>query len=108
MLLLSTLLNLDEFMNKVENLFASKAINRGGIYLYSKEIALKFIEECKKQDIPILGIDSFYLTDSTIQPSMDNNIDFSTHSFKKGVFDEAKQFLKQRGDDLYFEIVCAE
>lgn len=108
MLVLLTLLNPDEFMNKVEKLFLNNAINRGGIYLYSKENALKFVEECKRQDLAILGIDSFYLTDSTIQPSMDNSIDFSRRSFEKGFFDEAIQFLKQRGDNLYFEIVCAE
>lgn len=95
-------------MNKVEKMFLSKAINRGGIYLYSKGNALQFVEECKRQDMAVLGIDSFYLTDSTIQPSLDNSIDFSTRSFEKRIFDEAIQFLKQRGDDLYFEIVCAE
>jgi hypothetical protein len=108
MLPLLILLNPDEFMNKVEKLFLSKAINRAGIYLYAKENALNFVEECKKQDVTVLGIDSFYLTESTIQPSMDNSIDFSTASIGKGIFDEAIQFLKQRGDDLYFEIVCAE
>lgn len=102
------LLNLDKIMNKVERLFLSKSINRGGIYLYSKEDALRFVEECRKQDMPVLGIDSFYITDDTIQPSMDNSIDFSIRSFEKGIFDEAIQFLRQRGDDLHFEIVCAE
>ncbi len=95
-------------MNKVEKLFLSKVINRAGIYLYSKEDALNFVEECKKQDMSVLGIDSFYLTESTIQPSMDNSVDFSTRSIGKGIFDEAIQFLKQRDSDLYFEIVCAE
>ena len=95
-------------MNKVEKAFLGKAINRAGIYLYSKRNALDFLEECKKQDVPVLGIDSFYLTESTIQPSMDNSVDFSTRSFEKKILDEAIQFLKQRGDDLYFEIVCAE
>ncbi len=108
MLPLLTLLDPNKFMNKVEKLFLSKAINRGGIYLYSKGDALEFVEECKNQDMPVLGIDSFYLTDSTIRPSMANSVDFSTRSFEKGIFDEAIRFLKQRGDDLYFEIVCAE
>lgn len=108
MLPLLILLSPDEFMNKVEKAFLGKAINRAGIYLYSKRNALDFLEECKKQDVPVLGIDSFYLTESTIQPSMDNSVDFSTRSFEKKILDEAIQFLKQRGDDLYFEIVCAE
>src|ERR1700722_11436652 len=108
MLRLLILLSPDAFMNKVEKAFLCKAINRAGIYLYSKRNALDFLEECKKQDVPVLGIDSFYLTESTIQPSMDNSVDFSTRSFEKKILDEAIQFLKQRGDDLYFEIVCAE
>jgi hypothetical protein len=106
MLPLLILLSPDEFMNKVEKAFLGKAINRAGIYLYSKRNALDFLEECKRQDVPVLGIDSFYLTESTIQPSMDNSIDFSTRSFEKEILDEAIRFLKQRGDDLYFEIVC--
>jgi hypothetical protein len=94
--------------NKVEKSFLGKAINRAGIYLYSKGNTLNFLEECRKQDIPVLGIDGFYLTESTIQPSMDNSIDFSTRSFEKEIYDEAIQFIVQRGEDLYFEVVCAE
>ena len=56
----------------------------------------------------MLGIDSFYLTDNAIQPSIDNSVDFSMRSFENQFYDETIQFLKQRGDDLYFEIVCSE
>ena len=108
MLLLLTLINPNGFVNTVEKLFLSKAINRAGIFLYSKRDALEFVEECRKQGVPVLGIDGFFLTGSTTQPSMDNSIDFSTKSLGEATFDKAVQFLKQRGDDLHFEIVCAE
>jgi hypothetical protein len=86
----------------------SKAINRSGIYLYSKDNALQFINECKKQKVAILGIDGFYLDGNTTQPSMENSIDFSTKPFIESIYDEAINFLEFRDDKMYFEIVCSE
>jgi len=67
-------------MNKVVKSFPGKAINRAGIYLFSKKNATKY----------------------------GHSIDISRRSFEKEFLDEAIQFLKQPGGDPYLEIVCAE
>jgi hypothetical protein len=95
-------------MNKVEILFANKAINRAGIFLYSKEDALQFVNACRETSTMILGIDAFFITHNTTEPSMENSIDFSKHSFTKDIYDEAIRFLTMRDDRLFFEIVCPD
>ena len=95
-------------MNKVEKLFSNRAILRGGIYLYSKPDAIKFIKECEKENIMLLGIDAFFLTATTTQPSMDNSVDYSMQPIEKTIYDLAIEFLEKRDDQLCFEIICAE
>lgn len=95
-------------MNKVEILFKDQAVIRGGIFLFSKENAFQFIEECRNRDIAILGVDGFFITDVTTQPSMENSVDFSRGQFYGNIYDEAVQFIEGRGNNLYFEIVCSE
>ena len=92
-------------MSQIESLFEDKAIKRSNILLFSKENALEFIDECRKRNIVILGIDGFYLTEKTIQPSMDNSIDYSRRPFSESIYEEAIGFLKNSDDKLYFEIV---
>lgn len=84
-----------------------RALKRGGIYLHPKNDALQFILKCKKQGIAILGIDGFFISEDTTQPSLDNSIDFSTHPFAENVYAEAIRFLEIRDNNLYFEIVCS-
>lgn len=95
-------------MNKVEMQFADKAIRRGGILLFRKTDALEFVQVCKKQGVDILGIDSFIITDTTTQSSLEHSIDFSDGRFKPlvSIFDEATSFLRKQDDSFYFEIVC--
>ena len=93
-------------MNKVEKRFVNKALNRSGVILYSKEDALEFIEECSKNDIGLLGIDGFFITNKTTQPSLVDSKDFSTGLRCQNVYDEAIEFLEARNSNLYFEIIC--
>jgi hypothetical protein len=106
--LLLTLTYRNEFMNKVEKLFLNKAIQRGGVLLFSKKDALEFVAECRRQNVQVLGIDGFYLTEKSTQPSMDNSIDYSSNFLSKEWNVDPIQFLIQLGDDMYFEIVCAD
>jgi hypothetical protein len=96
-------------MNIVEIKFQSKAsINRGSYFLLSKGIAIDFINECELNKIEILGIDGFYKIDEfTIQPSMEHSIDFSGPLANKiNIYQQAIDFINNRKDELYFEIVC--
>jgi hypothetical protein len=92
-------------MNNVELIFKDKAIIRGGLMLFTKNDALQFLKECQKQNLKILGIDSFILLGEKIQPSMENSIDFSK-TYKTDNFETAEEFIRTRSDDFYFEITC--
>ncbi|MCL2413111.1 MAG: hypothetical protein FWC98_03125 [Bacteroidales bacterium] len=96
-------------MNSVEKLFESKAIMSGGIMLFTKENALLFIEACKEYGVPILGIDAFYLWGNSVQPSMENSVDFSMPDYMlktENVYSDAVVFFEEKNENLFFEIVC--
>ena len=79
--------------------------------LFAKEDAFSFIDACKTYNISILGIDSFFLFDDKIQPSLDNSIDFSSNYYKPifdDIYTESKEFIRHKDEKLYFEIVCKE
>lgn len=113
-------------MNKVEKLFINKAIIQpGGWFIFSKKDAIEFISACKKENIRILGIDGFFrgkdishpsipnlsVTPDSIQPSIDNSVDFSSdHYIQKtdSIYTDATDFLKAKDENLFFEIVCNE
>lgn len=96
-------------MNNIEDLFKNRAIQRGGIKLYSKYDAMSFVEECYKQSVYILGIDGFYITDETTEPSIENSVDFTVLSLKKeNIFEIAKEFLDKKDESLFFEIIYEE
>lgn len=92
-------------MNRVEEMFLDKSIDRSGIIVYSKKDALDFIEECRKNGIKLLGIDGFYISGIYTQPSMEHSVDYSYEDVSV-VYDRAAAFLTSRPDELYFEIVC--
>jgi hypothetical protein len=97
-------------MNNVEILFQDKGIRRAGTYVFPKQVAIDFINECKKSDINILGIDALLIGDAT-QPSMENSIDFTANPYLGNVNDvwaTAKTFLNERSDKYHFEIVCGD
>ena len=95
--------------NKIEYLFKDTVIRRGYIDLYNKEDALRFIDECRKLGVAILGIDGFFLTEKTTQPSSENSIDYTSQSTKvENIYVSAKEFLESKDENLYFEIVYDE
>jgi hypothetical protein len=95
-------------MNKVEQRFLIRAIKRGGIYMFSKSDAIEFVNECKKENIAILGIDAFLLRVNSTQPSMNNSIDYSMQPYNEDIYRIAIDFLAARDEQFYFDIVCRE
>jgi hypothetical protein len=96
-------------MNRIENLFKDWILNRGGLNLYSKEDTLKFIDECEKESVCILGIDGFYITEDITQPSLTNSIDFSSFSMKnENIYSFVRSFVAERSENLFFEIIYEE
>ena len=98
-------------MNKVELQFKTKGIMQpGGWMIISKQDAIDFIIECKKELIEILGIDAFFIRERGIQPSMEHSIDFSSMSTnipKDRVYDYAENFIRAKDDNMFLEIVCS-
>jgi hypothetical protein len=92
-------------MNRVEKVFKSKAVIKGGIMLFPKDVAIQFIENCRTEGISILGIDGFYVTGDKIQPSQDDSIDFSIESLVD-THGKALNFINGRPNGVHFEIVC--
>ena len=75
----------------------------GLLNLFNNENAIKAIQIAKSCNINVLGIDSFRFIDETIQPSLENSIDYydeqNTHL-------KAISFIKERENSEYFyEIV---
>lgn len=93
-------------VNKVEQIFIEKVLERGGLFLYSRETALEFVKACRKENIDLLGIDGFSLIDNSIQPSMADSIDFSSLFLEGNVYRKAIDFLEIRPSDMVFEILC--
>ena len=103
-------------MNKVEKLFINKGAvimqPNGKWFVMSKQNSIKFIEACAKEQINILGINGFYLHENGgIESNMANSIDFTSSFYKgdkKNIYENSRQFIESREDDLYFEIVCED
>jgi hypothetical protein len=96
-------------MNKVKLQFLDRAIVRpGGWMVFSKNDAIEFIDACKKEHIPILGIDGFYIDEPLIQPGMANSINYSAGGTDDNKHEEAISFLLDQDASMYFEIVTAD
>lgn len=92
-------------MNKVTQIFAERALERGGLYLYSRNDAMECILACQVEKVRLLGIDGFILTADTTQPSINDSVDFSSSLFEGDIYEYALAFLEKRPETLYFEIV---
>ncbi|CDT22496.1 hypothetical protein MUK51_07405 [Sphingobacterium faecium] len=96
-------------MDRIANLFKDRILKRGGLNLYSKEDTLKFIDECEKDTVSILGIDGFYITENSTQPSLANSVDLSGFSMEnENIYDLVKSFVAERPGNLFFEIIYEE
>ncbi|ETA81932.1 hypothetical protein [Youngiibacter fragilis] len=89
--------------NEIESSIISKAIIRAGIHFYEYEDALELINLCQKASLPILGIDSFIVTETKTQPFLEHSIDLS---YSENSYEQAKDFLKLRKcKGFVFEVV---
>ena len=68
--------------------------------------ALAFIEAARRQQTPVLGVDSFILTETTTQPLMEHTLDLSVGGFPADTWSEAQRFVDERRDSGFmFEVV---
>lgn len=86
--------------------FIKKGIKRGGVYMFDSKDAFEIINKCKINNVKILGIDSFKLTEQTTQPVLEHSVDFSILEEKFDCWLEAEKFIKERiNKGFFFEIV---
>jgi hypothetical protein len=98
--------------NDIEARFRPKGTICRGILLLPAVVALEFIDECKKENISLLGFDGFRIIDGEqIQPYLEHSLDLSSITFqhlsKNSKLNLAQQFIAQRQtvEDLVFEMV---
>lgn len=93
-------------MPGVVNRFKERALERGGLLLFRPQDATSVVHELEKEQVRVLGLDAFYVTDHTTQPRMDNSVDLSSTAKP---WDDATRFLQERiRSNLLFEIVADE
>ena len=89
-------------MNQLNN-FKRNGFYKNGILLFTKENAITYVNICRENSVKILGIDSFLVFNDFIQPSLENSIDF--HNTDKNIYDLATDFILERSDCFFFEVV---
>ena len=62
---------------EIQTQFAARGENRGGIVMFTPAIALEMIEASRNSGVAVLGLDGFWLTGKTTQPSMEHSVDYS-------------------------------
>ncbi|HEY6168068.1 MAG TPA: hypothetical protein VI454_08520 [Verrucomicrobiae bacterium] len=68
--------------------------------------AVAFIETARQQRRPVLGVDSFIVTETTTQPLMEHILDLSVGGLPADTWSEARRFVEQRRDSGFmFEVV---
>lgn len=90
----------------LENEFADRVIDRGGLKLFRPADAAEYVARCAEHGIEVLGIDGFRLSGESIQPLMEHSVDLSLLATPGGHHYEATVFLTTRlNSGLRFEIV---
>ncbi|MFA6172977.1 MAG: hypothetical protein WC334_09055 [Kiritimatiellales bacterium] len=90
--------------------FRPRATIRGGIAMFTADDAITLIQEAHKRQIIILGIDTFRLTEKTIEPMTDHMLDLSTRGFfADDDWNKSIQFIQERASHGFnFEIVLGD
>lgn len=96
-------------LSEIEKKFKEKFTICNGIILLKREDAIDFIDACEDNKVNILGIDGFFLQGKSIQPSLENSVDFtSITQSSNDVYDKARKFIMKSLPSLYFEVVHEE
>ena len=94
-------------MHPIKEKFRSTARERSGLLLFSSADAIHVIDEAKKRNALVLGIDGIFLLGNVDQPSLEDSVDYTASGGPKGdVHAMAIEFVKRHNNsDLYFDIV---
>lgn len=93
-------------MKNIELAIMHRAIIRGQTRLYRFNDALFLVDMCEKNGVPILGVDSFFVTDSITLPQLEHSADFSLEPSNVSSYELARAFLDSKKNlDFVYEIV---
>ena len=89
-------------MEDLETRFASRGEKRGGLLLFRAPDALAFIADARAEDIPVLGIETFTLTEQTTESHLDHILDLSDAEETFDTWSCAAEFVSERASGDYF------
>jgi hypothetical protein len=87
------IINVDSILEKYKN----KIVSPGGEVYLNRLDSLDFIEQCKKYEIPIFGIDVVKITEEVTMSPLDKTI---TYHDQEDVYESTKKFV---GDQMNAE-----
>jgi hypothetical protein len=94
-------------LTKTQQIFESVALQRGSVFLLSPSDALRFVDECEKSGIDILGAEGFRVFGEKIQPFQEHSFDL--YGNKANSHAVAREFIYQRlKSDIWFEFGTSE
>src|SRR4029077_17054583 len=94
-------------LTQTERLFEPVGQIRGGLFLLAAKDALRFVEECERKGIDILGVEGFRIVGERFQPLQEHSFDLEGHTSDN--HNVAKRFIQQRlADEVWFEVVTSD
>ena len=92
-------------MHDFEQSFLARATDCGGLTLFKPSDALSLIAAARVHGVPVLGVETFLVTESTTEPQMDHILDLSGADAQCDTWSEAERFISERSTGGYlFEI----
>jgi hypothetical protein len=93
-------------MDKLVSTFEGRGLRRGGILFIGPDEAIELIEAARHQNNPILGVDSFIVSETSTQPFMEHGPDYSNLPRSADTWSKAREFIEQqRNAGFLFEVV---
>jgi hypothetical protein len=94
-------------LTKIQEEFVSVALQRGSVFLLSPADALRFVDECQRRSVDILGVEGFKVFGDKIQPFQEHSFDL--YGQKTNNHAIAREFIHQRlNSGLWFEVGSSE
>jgi hypothetical protein len=83
-------------------IFRSRGVRQGGGFYLSVQDAIDMVCLCQERGIPVLGLSGFWLSETTTQPSLAHEVEFSDAASS---WEQSRDYLEgQLGSGMFFEI----
>jgi RHS repeat-associated protein len=94
-------------LTKMQEQFAQVALRRGSVFLLSASDSLRFVDECERNGVDILGVEGFKVFGEKIQPVQEHSFDMRGEKTNNHAI--AREFIQQRVHlDIWFEVGTSE